>query len=349
MTFPMLQRAMLRLLVLLAGLLMPLVTLAAERPAKELFGAEPLPAALAPQPIGFYSKGCMAGGMQLLPDGPTWQAMRLSRNRQWGLPVLVAFLEKLAQDAATQDGWPGLLVGDMSQPRGGPMLTGHASHQIGLDADIWLNPMPSRRYTEQEREDVSAVALTEPGPHEIYEDRWTPAHGLVIRRAALDPRVERIFVAPGIKKKLCETAGNDRGWLSKVRPYYGHNYHFHVRLGCPRGTPCKSQSAPPAGDGCGADLAYWFSAEPYKPAPEPAKPPKQMMLSELPPACRTVLEADAVAGAVTMREAFALKLGMGGTLPAVESGLAFAPASEPASPFSDLEVARVPRPRPEGY
>ena len=195
----------------------------------------------------------MAGGVQLPPDGPYWQAMRLSRNRQWGLPILVDFIEKLARDAATKDGWPGLLVGDMAQPRGGPMLTGHASHQIGLDADIWLTPMPARRLTRAgARGHLRRSSMTEPGPHEVYADRWTPAHGRLIRRAALDPRVERIFVAPGIKKKLCETADGDRDWLRKVRPYYGHNYHFHVRLSCPPGTPCKAQSPPPPGDGCGS-------------------------------------------------------------------------------------------------
>jgi penicillin-insensitive murein endopeptidase len=184
---------MLRVIATLAVSLATFSAAAAERPAKELFGAEPLPAALASEPIGFYSRGCMAGAVQLPPDGPYWQAMRLSRNRQWGLPALIDFVEKLAKDAATNDGWPGLLVGDMSQPRGGPMLTGHASHQVGLDADIWLNPMPPRRLSEREREDISAVEMTEPGPHFVHEDRWTPQHGLLIRRAALDPRVERIF------------------------------------------------------------------------------------------------------------------------------------------------------------
>jgi penicillin-insensitive murein DD-endopeptidase len=341
----MLQIRMLRLWLILTLIAVPAV--AAEKPAKEMFGAAPLPAALPAEPIGFYSRGCMAGGVQLPPDGPYWQAMRLSRNRQWGLPILVDFIQTLARDAVTQDGWPGLLVGDMAQPRGGPMLTGHASHQSGLDADIWLTPMPSRRLTEKEREDISAIDITEPGPHEVHADRWTAAHGRLIRRAALDPQVERIFVAPGIKKKLCETAGTERGWLTKVRPYYGHNYHFHVRLSCPRGTPCRAQSAPPPGDGCGSDLAYWFSAEPYKPAPKPAEPQKQMMLSDLPPACRTVLEAQPVPGTVTMREAFAMKLGVGGIAP-VDAGVAFVEAAEPASSPTEIEAARLPRPRPEG-
>jgi penicillin-insensitive murein endopeptidase len=235
----------------------------------------------------------MAGSVALPHDGPHWQVMRPSRNRQWGLPILVDFLQKLARDAAAEDGWPGLLVGDMAQPRGGPMLTGHASHQTGLDADIWLTPMPNRRLTAREREEISAVPVVEPGPHLVHENIWTPAHGRLIRRAALDPRVERIFVAPGIKKKLCQTNWSNRRWLSKVRPYYGHNYHFHVRLSCPPGAPCRAQSPPPPGDGCGADLNYWYSAEPYKAVPPPSARPKEVMMADLPPACANVLAAPA--------------------------------------------------------
>jgi len=329
--------------VLILILLAAMPASAAERAAKELFGAAALPAALPPQPIGFYSRGCMAGGVMLPPDGPHWQAMRLSRNRQWGLPVLVDFLTTLARDAAAQDGWPGLLVGDMAQPRGGPMLTGHASHQNGLDADIWLTPMPDRRLSAREREDISAVAVVEPGPHEVHPDIWTDAHGRVIRRAALDPRVERIFVAPGIKKKLCETAGSDRGWLAKVRPYYGHNYHFHVRLACPPGAPCRAQAPPPPGDGCGADLDYWFSAEPYKPAPpptKPAKPPKPVTLADLPPSCREVLNAGAPAGATTVLQAFTGDRTGIAVAEATPVGLAAEPAAAAAP--------RLPRPRPPG-
>jgi penicillin-insensitive murein endopeptidase len=338
---------MLRHLLILALILSAAQGEAQERPAKDYFGAAPLPADLAAEPIGFYSKGCMAGGVALPPDGPHWQAMRLSRNRQWGLPVLVDFLQKLARDAAVEDGWPGLLVGDMAQPRGGPMLTGHASHQTGLDADIWLTPMPNRRLTAREREDISAVPVVEPGPHHVDENIWTPAHGRVIRRAALDGRVERIFVAPGIKKKLCQTNWPDRGWMSKVRPYYGHNYHFHVRLSCPPGAPCRAQSPPPPGDGCGADLDYWYSAEPYKPSPPPSRPPKEIMVSELPPACANVLAAQARPGTATMADAF----GISAAAADPASGAAPVPASAPpaiAAHSDEGEAARLPRQRPPG-
>lgn len=305
---------------------------AQEQPAKELFGAAGVPAALPPEPIGFYSRGCMAGGVQLAPDGPHWQAMRLSRNRQWGLPILIDFIQTLARDAAERDGWPGLLVGDLQQPRGGPMLTGHASHQSGLDGDVWLTPTPARRLSKREREDMSAIAVVKPGPHEVDRNVWTPAHGQLIRRAALDPRVERIFVAPGIKKELCATAGSDRSWLRKVRPYYGHNYHFHVRLSCPPGTRCRKQDPPPAGDGCGAPLDWWYTDEPYRPAPPPdpdAPPPPQIMLSDLPAACRDVLAAEAPAGSMTMLEAFAA---------ANAAPIPAAPAVDPAEGSTDLKI-----------
>src|SRR5258708_22261345 len=110
-------------------------------PAKELFGRKAAPANLQARTIGFYSKGCLAGAVALPINGATWQVMRLSRNRNWGHPNLTAFLERLAAQAP-KTGWHGLLVGDMSQPRGGPMLTGHASHQVGLDAATRPPPLP---------------------------------------------------------------------------------------------------------------------------------------------------------------------------------------------------------------
>ena len=105
--------------------------------AKELFGRKVLPAKMPTHVVGFYAKGCIAGAEGLPINGEAWQVMRLSRNRYWGHPDLVALVKRLAAKARKDAGWPGILVGDMSQPRGGPMLTGHASHQVGLDADIW--------------------------------------------------------------------------------------------------------------------------------------------------------------------------------------------------------------------
>ncbi len=276
-------------------------TAQADAPAKQAFGAVKLPSVTDPQSYGFYSKGCISGAVALPVDGPNWQVMRLSRNRNWGHPTMIALLEKLSRDAA-KTGWPGLLVGDISQPRGGPMLTGHASHQVGLDADIWLTPMPANhRFTNQEREDVSAVSMLKPNSLYVDPNKWTPSRTALLRHAAGYPEVERIFVHPGIKKQLCETVSGDRRWLAKVRPYWGHFYHFHVRIRCQAGSPdCKPQDPIGKDDGCGKPLDWWFTDEPWKPA-KPAKPddkpkpPKIMMVSQLPPACAALLNAPAPA------------------------------------------------------
>lgn len=285
-------------IIRLAGVCLALVAAAAvpshaEPLAKELFGAKALPAATQPAVHGFYSKGCFAGGIAIAPDGPHWQAMRLSRNRRWGHPDLIRLIERLSREAAG-DGWPGLLVGDISQPRGGPMLSGHASHQIGLDADIWFTPMPDRRLSVAEREQVSAVSMLREGTLQVDDARWTPAHTALLKRAASYPEVERILVHPGIKKKLCDTVRGERAWLRKIRPFWGHHYHFHLRIGCPRNSPgCKPQAAPPPGDGCDDTLAWWFTEEPWRPAEGPPKPKARdvMTMAALPAACRAVLEA----------------------------------------------------------
>ncbi len=271
--------------------------------ARQLFGAAKTPAPLAARAIGFYAKGCLAGAAPLSIDGPAWQAMRLSRNRNWGHPKLVALVEKLALEAKQHDGWTGLLVGDLSQPRGGPMLTGHASHQVGLDADIWLTPMPDRRLTEQEREDLSATSMLAADQVSVDPKVWTDAHVRLLKRAASYAGVERIFVHPAIKKALCDVAPKDteRAWTRKIRAYWGHHYHFHVRIACPEGsTNCEAQPPLAADDGCGAELKRWLAL--VKPKPQPATPPppgkpqpvkRGITLDQLPAECRTVLSSGA--------------------------------------------------------
>jgi penicillin-insensitive murein DD-endopeptidase len=272
-------------------------------PARELFGAATAPAPLAARSIGGYAKGCLAGGVSLPINGPDWQVMRLSRNRNWGNPRLVDYLERLASDARALDGWPGLLVGDMSQPRGGPMLTGHTSHQVGLDADIWLTPMPDHILTPQEREDMSAVSMLK-DPFSVDPAIFTALQAKLIKRAASYPQLARIFVHPAIKKALCQQApslGKDRAWLGKVRPWWNHHYHFHVRLACPPGTVgCDGQKPVSGDDGCGQELANWYAML-KKAAIEMAKPPQPgakpwvgkapQTMAQLPKECGTVLRS----------------------------------------------------------
>jgi penicillin-insensitive murein DD-endopeptidase len=262
-------------------------------PAKELFGRKTKPLAGPAHAIGGYADGCLEGGIELPISGPAWQVMRLSRNRNWGHPRLIAFLESFANRAKPV--WNGLLVGDMSQPRGGPMLTGHASHQIGLDADIWFKPMPGHVLSREEREFDSAVNMVAPDRLGVDPTVWTPARTALLHVAAEDPAVARIFVNAAIKKQVCREAGSDHGWLAKVRPWFGHAEHFHVRLNCPPDSPeCKPQPPTEAGEGCGHDLDYWFSdavLHPETKPEEPAKPKPSLTLAKLPHACSRVVMA----------------------------------------------------------
>src|SRR5215475_10719526 len=192
-------------------------------PAKELFARKLLPSAGPAHVIGNYAKGCIGGAEQMPITGDTWQVMRLSRNRNWAYPELVALVKRLSEKVHKDTSWPGILVGDMGQPRGGPALTGHASHQIGLDADVWLTPMPDHLLSREEREDMSATMMVRDDRLDIDPKVWTSGHLSVIRDAALEPSVQRIFVNAAIKKALCREARGDKSWLAKVRPWWGHD------------------------------------------------------------------------------------------------------------------------------
>src|SRR5262249_20972072 len=189
--------------------------------AKQLFGAKQLPTIGKAVSIGYYPRGCLAGAVEFPANGPNWQVMRLSRNRYWGHPSLINFLEKFAPLAAKATGWKGILVGDLSQPRGGPSPSDHASHQIGLDVDIWFMPMPDHELTREERDKISAINLVSDDWKHLNPQTWTPQHVAFIKTAAQQPGVERVLVNAAIKKELCrvEDKARDIGWMAKVRPW----------------------------------------------------------------------------------------------------------------------------------
>lgn len=267
---------------------------AADPLAKDVFGSTPGPTGGNPASVGFYSKGCVSGAVALPETGPSWQAMRLSRNRNWGHPEMINFLMGLS-GAAQQAGWNGLYIGDISQPRGGPMVSGHASHQMGLDADIWMLPPASLRLTAAQRESLSSVSVVNRAGTALTNN-WNPGHMSIIRAAASDRRVERILVDPVVKVAMCQMETGNRDWLRKVRPINNHDYHFHVRLACPAGSVCQKQDPPPAGDGC-AEAAQWIENRINPPKTKPAPPdpnyrhPRSFRLSEMPTQCQSVAVA----------------------------------------------------------
>ena len=274
--------------LVLAALWLAAPVARAEPPAKALFGAVAAPSPGAAAAIGGYARGCLAGAVQLPADGPGHQAMRLSRERRFAHPELVAFVERLAATLRAA-GHPGLLVGDLAQPRGGPMTSGHRSHQSGLDGDIWYLPAPAERLSRAQRETLSAVPLVVPGTLELDAERFAAFDtAAVLRAAAGDPAVARIFVHPAVKRALCRRVDGERAWLRKLRPWWGHDHHFHVRLACPAGEAgCVDQDPPPPGDGCDATLAWWFTDEPW--APSDAEPRAPLTLAQLPARCAALV------------------------------------------------------------
>lgn len=235
--------------------------------------------------IGGTGLGCIAGAAQLPAEGAGFEAVRRYRNRHWGSPHLVGFLTDLAGQARAA-GFPPLLIGDMSQPRGGPMSSGHASHQNGLDADIWLDlrglPAGSRAWAEGEGPPV----LVLPDETEVDPSRFTPDHARLIRLAVSQPGVDRILVNHGIKRSLCRMHRGEP-WLRRVRPWRGHDSHMHVRLRCPAGqTDCQDIAPPPPGDGCDASLDWWLSDEARNP---PRRPPPPAPI--MPASCGPVFSA----------------------------------------------------------
>jgi penicillin-insensitive murein endopeptidase len=268
--------------------------------ARAFFGAERGGSPDPPEAIGFYSNGCVAGAEALPETGPTWQAMRLSRNRNWAHPETIDYVTGLSRQVAAATTWNGLYIGDMSQPRGGPMLTGHVSHQSGLDADIWMLPARDLGLSRAERESLSSISVRSQRGAWISEN-WTTDHATVLRLAASDPRVARIFVSTGVKVWLCRNETGDRSWLNRIRPANGHHYHFHVRLACPAGSrDCEEQEPPPPGDGCAeaeARAAAILNPPPPTPRgeprsrPEPPPPPRGngVTLGQVPRQCLTLL------------------------------------------------------------
>lgn len=243
------------------------------------WGAIAQPSSGMTQVIGTTANGCI-GGAEILPaTGPGYVSVRRFRNRYYGHPDLLRFIADLGRAQQRRHDQL-VMIGDLSQPRGGRMSSSHRSHQNGLDVDIWLTLAPSpaaaNRMMNNETDPPSMVR----SDGLFVGERWSEDQRLLIETAARHPGVDRIFANPAIKRALCEETRGDRGWLRKVRPWRGHDAHFHVRLACPSDSPqCVMQDPLPPGDGCGADLAWWFSEEARKPskggaraAPEPVMP-----------------------------------------------------------------------------
>lgn len=240
--------------------------------------------------VGGPGPGCIAGAVLLPDNAPGLQTVRASRSAFWGHPDTIAALLLLGQRARAA-GLPDLYMNDISGPRGGPLIGGHASHQTGLDADVYLDiTAPRPAMSASQRDAIDPPGLVRPDQRGIDAARWRPGHVTLLKLAAELPGVDRVLVNAAIKKQLCTevpTAGRD--WLRRIRPWYAHAAHMHIHFRCPAGQPeCAELPPIPAGDGCDASLQWWFDrldAPPEKPSGKPPAKPK------LPAACTAILSA----------------------------------------------------------
>ena len=238
--------------------------------AKKIFGNFTSPTNLSSESVGRYNRGCLNGGIELPIKGETWQHINSKRGRNWGHPNLIEFTKELSVKA-TEFGWTGLYIGDLGNPRGGPTPYGHAAHQVGLEVDIKFKKPTSlnlsteashndHRYGKPSFKELNVVAKNQ----KKVNSSWTQEHMEILKAAAKDERVNKIFVNAAIKVWMCKNAGLvDRSWLMKIRPERGHSEHFHIRLKCPEGSPdCvntplwnKYKNI----DGCDKQLAWWVT------------------------------------------------------------------------------------------
>lgn len=243
-----------------------------------------VPAAAQPRIIGGPGPGCIAGATELPSTGPGYQTIRMSRSWFWGHPDTVAALQLLARRAQAA-GLPDLYMNDISKPGGGPFPGIHATHMLGLDADVWLDVRPKPVLSAAQRDTVEEPSLVRPDGRGVDPALWSPAHATLIRLAATLPGVDRVLVNPAIKRQLCDTVTGDRSWLARVRPWYGHASHMHIHFRCPPNQPeCHDQAPPPATEACDASLQWWFDQLDAPPKPAVAEPPVR-----LPAACAGIV------------------------------------------------------------
>ncbi len=226
--------------------------------------------------------------MQLPVSGRGYQTIRNDKTTFWGAPVTIQAVQTLAEQTR-QAGLPDLYIGEISRPRGGPLVGIHASHQAGLDADIYFDLTAKPPLNIAQRENLLPAGLVRTDRRSIDPARWQPEHVTLLSLAAGLPNVDRILVNPAIKKQLCEEARGDRSWLRLIRPWYGHAAHFHLRFRCPPDQPeCTQAEPPPTGESCDASLQWWFDQ--LDVAPHASGPPPRRTAPIL-AACKTILTA----------------------------------------------------------
>lgn len=241
-----------------------------------------------PQIYGGYSAGCIDGAKPLPEKANGYLSVSQESGRIYGHPELITAIEKLGKKIEFHTKKT-LLVGDLGHARGGPASlesSAHRSHQNGLDVDIWYELLPKDKTFDSAMQPFSVLDPTGIG---LNKKLWTKEQMQILRYAASSSAVERILVNPHVKVAMCQ---HYRGssWLNKLRPWWGHDKHFHMRLKCPKGNKhCEPQKPVPDKDECGKELAWWFTKEAMDDGKKEAE--KERMYPNLPKQCDAVFAA----------------------------------------------------------
>ena len=167
-------------------------------------------------PVGVWWNGALRRGVQMPAEGPDWFTWDPVRKRipnrgwrRWGTDRLVRTVLGVIEQYRLENALaPRVGIGDLSRTHGGDFGArfgglGHASHQNGLDADIYYPRMDG-----QERRPYK--------PSQVDIDL---AQDLVDRFVAAGARV--IYVGPSLDLE---------GPRKRVVPLVEHDDHLHVRL-----------------------------------------------------------------------------------------------------------------------
>lgn len=208
---------------------MPIVNLAALAAAAVAVAPAPVQQTAVPPPdavpradarshaVGLPYAGRLVGGVPFPPEGEgfgTWDpVLKRSPNRLWRRYATVRTVSRvlsvLAAYRAAHPTSPRILVGDLSRPHGGEFGRrfgglGHASHQNGLDVDVYY-PRVDRLEQAPRR------------PEQVDLARSQDLVDLFLRAGA-----QKVFVGPNLRL---------RGPRSRVIPLVHHDDHLHARFG----------------------------------------------------------------------------------------------------------------------
>jgi penicillin-insensitive murein endopeptidase len=266
--------------------------------ARDFFGSEARGSADAPEVIGFYSNGCVAGAQALPETGPTWQAMRLSRNRNWGHPELDRLCHG-PQPAGRRHHIVERPLRGRHEPaaRRPDANSSHVSHQNGLDVDIWMLPARDLNLSVEARESLSSISMrSQRGAWIRQLDRGS--------RAGAAPCRQRPTGRAHLRRHRRSRSGFAGTRPGTVTTSTGSGPSAATITISTCGSPvlpgratCEEQEPPEPGDGCAeAEARREAILNPPPPVPDdgvrpPPGPPRgnRVTLGQVPRQCLTLL------------------------------------------------------------